>query len=122
MQIPTSWVGRWVELPANINGTVMHVQYQPDGTLRVRKTISPAIMAAIKEDCASQRDIWKKGVLIGKTQRHRLPVASLPAEVVDHCKRKWGDPKKDPDAAKQWKKKVWNNGDWKAFRTSEHVI
>jgi hypothetical protein len=105
-----------------LNGTVVELMGTPDGGFIVRRRLDPRIVQAVKDANRDQAGIWRKGKLIGNTQTHMMPIASLPAELHFSLKEKWGDPKKDPDAAKRWKKGLWNNSEARAFRSSEHSV
>ncbi len=107
---------------SRLNGTLVELMGTPDGGYIVRRRLDPKIVQAVKDQARDQRGIWKKGAMLGGTQRHWLPVCSLPTELDMHLKAKWGDPAKDPDAAKTWKKKLWNNSEARAFRTSEYSV
>ena len=60
---------------------------------------------------------FRKNSLIGNTQRHWQQVAEIPSLVYMDLMKKFGDPKKDPDAQKKSKK--WRNDiDNRYFRTN----
>tara|TARA_A100000171_G_scaffold46022_1_gene50380 strand:- start:959 stop:1291 length:333 start_codon:yes stop_codon:yes gene_type:complete len=60
---------------------------------------------------------FRKNSLIGNTQRHWQQVAEIPSLVYMDLMKKFGDPKKDPDAQKKWKKWL-NDIDNRYFRTN----
>tara|TARA_A100001388_G_C28764714_1_gene499980 strand:- start:78 stop:410 length:333 start_codon:yes stop_codon:yes gene_type:complete len=59
---------------------------------------------------------YKKGSMIGNTQKHYLEVANIPLTVYQDLIQRFGDPSKNPEAKKKWK--VWlNDSNNRAFRT-----
>ena len=60
---------------------------------------------------------FRKNSLIGNTQKHWQQVAEIPSLVYMDLMKKFGDPKKDPDAQNKWKKWL-NDIDNRYFRTN----
>src|SRR5262245_45255056 len=114
--------GRWLNL-GNLAGDGMQVRIKFDNELGmiVEKRIPAVVMEELEKDINYQRDIWKKGSMIGNTQRHRLPVASIPLVLHNQWKEELGDPKHDPVAAKKWRQRL-NSIEYRNFRTSEYNL
>lgn len=114
--------GRWMHLGDFAGlGYNVSLKFDKDRGLIVQKTIPKAVMDMFDKDIRYQRDIHKKGTLLGNTQKHMLPVASIPIPIYNQWKRELGDPKKDPEAKKKWRRR-FNDNEFRDFRTSEHRV
>jgi hypothetical protein len=82
------------------------------------KTIPERVIQAIKDEARDQRDLHKKGTMIGNTQRHWMPLISMPTAMMEQWKQELGEPKHN---MKAWKKRI-NSNEYKDLRTSDRRI
>lgn len=115
-------LGRVINL-GDFAGIGMNVSicFQPGVGAIVVKTIPEKVMNEIIQSNTVDRDIWKKGTLLRNTQHHMLPVGQMPIAMHNQWKQELGDPKRDPDAVRRWKKR-WNSREYHKLRTSEYNI
>ena len=65
----------------------------------------------------AKQNEYRKGSLIGNTQKHWQGVAEIPTLVYMDLMKKFGDPHNNPESQKKWK--AWlNDIDNRYFRTS----
>lgn len=114
--VPQQSQGQWIDLGVNY-GDGSHLRIKFDGAkgMVVQRVIPAKIMRAVAEEARHSRDIWKKGKLLGNTQRHWLPIAVLPKHIDAEWKRELGPMKHNQ---KEWKKRI-NNSEYANFRASE---
>lgn len=108
--------GVWIDILDNGDGSKTRIKFDRDRGLIVQRYIPAKIMQAVIETARHSRDIHRKGRLLGNTQRHWVPIASIPKHIDAELKQKLGPMKHDP---KGWKKAL-ANPDLAAFRTSEY--
>jgi hypothetical protein len=115
-------IGKKLNL-GDLDGTGINTSiiFDPVRGAVVIKTIPAAVMQAIKDYARDQRDIYKKGRLIGNTQRHWTPAFSMPIALHEQFKKELGDPKRDPTAARKWRQRI-NSSEYEKLRTSEYKI
>jgi hypothetical protein len=100
------------------NGVNVSICFQPGAGAVVVKTIPERVIQAIKDEARDQRDLHKKGTMIGNTQRHWMPLISMPAEMWEQWKQELGEPKHNMGA---WKKRL-NSNEYKDLRTSDRSV
>src|SRR5688500_6205993 len=110
--------GKWLDL-GNLrqDGTNIKVKFE-GGKMIVVKTIPDNVLNAIYNEARHSADIWKKCKLLGKTQQHWLPIASLPAAVNAKWEEELGPERHNPEA---WKRR-YNDPQYRKFRTSEYRV
>jgi hypothetical protein len=107
-------VGRWLTLPSSEQtGSKVQVLFEPNGTMRTRYVLDPRIVQADLERNLRSREVYKKGSLLGNTQKHIVPIAHIPYEKYAQLKKRFG---KDSKALL----KFWNNSDHGAWKASEY--
>lgn len=103
-------IGRWLTLPSSEQtGSKVQVMFCADGKMVTRYVLDPRIVQADLERNRASREIWKKGSLLGNTQKHMVPIAHIPLEKYAILKQRFrGDTKAIL--------KYWNNAprDWRA--------
>jgi hypothetical protein len=103
-------IGRWLTLPSSEQtGSKVQVMFAPDGKMHTRYVLDPRIVRADLERNRASREIYKKGSLLGNTQKHIVPICHIPLEKYAVLKQRFrGDTKAIL--------KYWNNAprDWKA--------
>jgi hypothetical protein len=107
---------RWLTLPSSEQtGSKVQVMFCSDGRMVTRYVLDKRIVQADLERNRASREIWKKGSLLGNTQKHLLPIAHIPLEKYFQLKRRFrGDTKA--------MFKFWNNSDHNKWRASEHKL
>lgn len=105
-----SSIGRWLKLPkSEQTGSEVFVMFAPDGKMHTRYVLDPRIVQADLERNRQSKEIWRKGSLLGNTQKHMVPIAHIPLEKYAILKQRFrGDTKAIL--------KYWNNAprDWRA--------
>jgi hypothetical protein len=106
---------RWLTLPSSEQtGSKVQVMFRSsDGAMVTRYVLDPRIVRADLERNRQSREIWKKGSLLGNTQKHIVPIAHIPYEKYAQLKKRFG---KDTKALL----KFWNNSDHGAWKASEY--
>ena len=99
-------------------GMNLSLCFQPGVGMVVVRTIPHEINEAVKNETRGQRDLFKKGRLIGNTQRHWQPAASLPTALHNQWVDELGEPKHN---TKAWKKRL-NSNEYRDLRTSEGTL
>jgi hypothetical protein len=101
---------RWLTLPSSDQtGSKVQVMFCSDGRMVTRYVLDKRIVAADLARNRASREIYKKGSLLGNTQRHMVPICHIPLEKYAVLKKRFrGDTKSIL--------KYWNNAprDWKA--------
>jgi hypothetical protein len=97
------------------DGTRVRVMFLSTGGMVVQRILDPAIFRAVAEQARHERDIHRKGTMIGHTQRHWRKIGSLPAAMHAQWKDELGPVADNPKA---WKKR-WNDGELAVLRSSE---
>lgn len=108
---------RWVDVGTDRTGTQIAVMVTSDNKRLVKKTIPPQIVAAAGQDAAKQREFFKKGCMLGNTQKHWMPAARLPWMIYDDIKQKYGTPSQNP---RKWSSLL--NNEFAAFKSTEMTI
>jgi hypothetical protein len=81
----------------------------------VQRFVDPKVIRAVAEQARHDREIHKKGTMLGNTQRHWRKIGSLPSAMHAQLKERMGSAAQDPKA---WRK-LWNSGEYAEFRASE---
>lgn len=107
---------RWITLPSSEQtGSKVQVMFCSDGKMITRYVLDPRIVRADLERNRQSKEIWRKGRLLGNTQRHIMPLGFLPMEKYCQLKKRFGNDQKE------WRK-WWNNSDHKAWRASDYKV
>jgi hypothetical protein len=107
-------IGRWLTLPSSEQtGSKVQVMFCADGKMVTRYVLDPRVVQADLERNRQSREIWRKGTLLGNTQRHLVPIAHIPLEKHFQLKRRFG---KDTKALL----KFWNDHGHRDWRASEY--
>lgn len=99
-------------------GMNISICFQPGVGAVVIKTIPEKVIQAVKDTARDQRDIHKKGTMIGNTQRHWMPVSSMPSAIREQWETELGAPKHN---WKKWRQRL-NSNEFRDFRTSERKL
>jgi hypothetical protein len=120
--VPPESQGQWLNLGNLVgDGTHLQIKFDPVHGMIVQRTIPAAVMEQATQDNRYQLDHNKKGALIGNTQKHWLPVCSIPKHIDSQWCDELGNPREDHDAWKAWKRRL-NSNEFRNFRTSEHRL
>lgn len=109
--------GVWLDL-GNLRGDGTNIKVKFDnGKMIVVKTVPDEVLEAVYTQARHSADIWKKGTMLG-SQKHWLPVASLPAAVNAQWEKELGPERDNPEA---WRRR-YNDPQYRKFRTSEYTV
>lgn len=109
-------LGKWLRLPnSEQTASQVWVRFDPDGKMHTRYVLHPKVVQADLERNRASKEIWRKGSLLGNTQKHIVPIAHIPMEKYFQLKRRFrGDTKA--------MLKFWNNSDHAKWRASEYKL
>jgi hypothetical protein len=116
-------VGKWLNLgDISRDGTHLYVKFDREQGMIVKRIIPEHVVEQAVKDNRYRAEENKKGTLLrGGTQHHWLPLCSLPAALDDKWQQEIGNPNKDPDSWKAWKKRL-NDSQYRDLRTSEYRL
>lgn len=83
-------------------GGAVEVAWLPDGQVATRRTIPEAARESMLATTAAMRDANPRGSVLGHTQRHRVPLASIPTPEYWRLLRLYGRPSQNPKAWLRW--------------------
>ena len=88
----------------------------PDGQMKVVAWYCQEVPDGWKDQNREIGEVQPSS-LIGNTQHHWRHVARIPDAVHNELTEKYGNPVRDEDAAKTWKKRVFNDSEYRDLRT-----
>lgn len=93
-----------------VTGKETNLYIDSDGTwhFQTEVPIQPLI-----DSNQQQKNEWRYGNLIGNTQKHKQKIAEMPAHLYYELKEKFGSPRDNPKAWRQW----LNDPDNAVFKT-----
>lgn len=104
--------------------TEIAIERQPDGKKRLlvrQVTDHKRLNAIFDANHQLSVDNHIANAIRGNTQRHRVHVGRIDVALYWQWRRELGNPHLDPAAARKWKQRL-NDGQYRAFRTSEGNI
>jgi hypothetical protein len=121
-KVPRRSQGKWLNLgDISGDGTFTKIKFDSEHGMIVKRVIPEKVLELATTDNNYTRDHNAKGKLIGNTQKHWLPICSIPKQIDRQWQNELGNPREDPDAWKAWKRRL-NSSEYRNFRTSEHKL